>query len=111
MKRPKHTPGPWTCKRRVVERIVRIYGPEEIRYEDGQPTHWEPVLAGLDALDVKITEQEANARLMAAAPELLEACQEASEFLHDDPNDESNFELRNLCTRLRAAIKKAESDE
>lgn len=41
--------------------------------------------------------------LHAAAPELLEALEEASEFLHDDPNDNRDSELTNLCKKVRAA--------
>lgn len=68
----KHTPGPWQAKRCLVERKVRVYGPAETRYENSEPVDWHPCVARIDDMDIKIKEGEANARLISAAPELLE---------------------------------------
>lgn len=60
MNKPKHTPGPW-----VATKFMGTYG---------GPDTWGVRLSN----DTGITPMlEANARLIAAAPELLEACREA----------------------------------
>jgi len=53
-----------------------------------------------------IQEQEANARLIAAAPELLEGCKSALKVLTLDSDMEEDF--RPEIKALRAAIAKAE---
>jgi hypothetical protein len=60
----KHTPGPWMANRSTV------FGPDDA---NGHVTHV-AVLAHGQTLD-------ANARLIAAAPELLDALQDAMEAL------------------------------
>jgi hypothetical protein len=61
-----HTPGPWK-----VDRRSRRFGAETIRL-----TVWKGVksLEMICAIAGDDSESEANARLIAAAPELLEAC-------------------------------------
>lgn len=61
----KHTPGPW-----IEGRLgnFRIYGPPNIGRESG------PIAESLPVNDTE--KQRANARLIAAAPELLEALEE-----------------------------------
>jgi hypothetical protein len=91
-----HTPGPWTAsdERRGIFEIIH----------DGDllAQVWRVRHAGDGDLPA-----EANARLIAAAPELLEACREALALI-------SEFELEALDGRdevpdlLRAAIAKAE---
>ena len=56
----KHTPGPWTVKLNRVERHP-VYGP------DGEP------VARCLCPRPSTKEWDANARLIAAAPEMLEA--------------------------------------
>lgn len=85
----KFTPGPWSFRT--------------------NPNYSLDFFGGGTALicNVRIANQDANARLIAAAPELLEACIEALE------NDESceGFNAANmdqaLREKLRAAIAKA----
>lgn len=55
----RHTPGPWTCGPRGVS----VYGPDNVR------------LAALDAR--LLSQRQHNARLMAAAPDLLAALEAA----------------------------------
>lgn len=55
--KPKHTPGPWLCADMAVEYVV---------YSDGRVQARTDAHAEVDA---------ANARLIAAAPDLLEALQ------------------------------------
>ena len=50
-------------------------------------------------------DREANARLIAAAPELLEALQEA---LNDAETMQEPYRNEAICERMRAAIAKAE---
>jgi len=76
----KHTPGPWEWKQSRGNN----------RYEHSVFTHHQ-IIAALDgdtnvSDDFQLSENiKANARLIAAAPELLEACKQAlSEFA--DPN-------------------------
>ena len=84
-----HTPGPWiaTCDDESTEeanaiyagkiRIARVEGDDEIRRRN-YPGDVEPIgcSASIDALD----EVDANARLIAAAPELLAACERAAAY-------------------------------
>lgn len=53
-------------------------------------------------------ENEANAHLLAAAPELLAACKQAVEFLDNGPGGTG---IDAACVRVRAAIAKAEGRE
>ena len=81
--RPEHTPGPWTVDNQY------IHGPDGIRFL---------AVAGDGA-------GQANARLIASAPELLAACMSALRALEDNiqpgPMDED------AKTGLREAIAKA----
>ena len=61
----KHTPGPWEAKRLLDGALVVT-----MPFTDGQPG-W--VGAEIHATDANPTESVSNARLIAAAPELLEA--------------------------------------
>lgn len=84
----RHTPGPWTVKRGQVQ----------------AETSQGYVIIGL-APGWSLKEQQANLRLIAAAPELLEALKSALSVLQlwvDDPDDEEMLE------RLPALIAKAE---
>lgn len=62
MTEAKHTPGPWTAVGNVVVHAQGV-GP---RY-----------LADCNSVDVPRPQQAANARLIAAAPDLLEACKQS----------------------------------
>lgn len=53
-------------------------------------------------------ENEANARLLAAAPELLAACKQAVAFLDNGPVGSG---IDAACARVCAAIAKAEGKE
>lgn len=79
----KHTPGPWTLSRNLG--IASANG-REILF----PGH---VSRGVDH-----PEREANARLIASAPALLEACQKALADLQDV------HELADLPEQLRLNV-------
>lgn len=113
----KHTPGPWEachdgkCKCRQVWSIPGDC-PVFTANDKG-----EKVLVGLihhewgDDLDliygeIPAEQQEANARLIAAAPDLLEACKLVLE------NIAPKYSSYHICVeKLRAAISKAEGKE
>lgn len=106
-----HTPGPWRL--------------DTWKYADGRELL--TVQTDVDAIaqvsnlwvpDVRAAEQESNARLIAAAPEMLAAlkaglglAEEAVELreLSDDPDDREMLDLyREHVAAMRAAIHKAE---
>lgn len=93
----QHTAGPWKQGINYPERIIG--GNKIIAYSGQLPD------------DGLVTEEEkANARLIAAAPELLTGCYAALAYLADPPsayrdNREAAVEI------LRAAIAKAEGGE
>ena len=96
----KHTPGDWT---------VAFYA-----IQDGAGgTSCCAVKAGSRTLartacQVVIDEDEANIRLMAAAPKLLEALDDAESFIVGFEDDETQEPLvGKLLARIRAAIAKA----
>lgn len=98
----QHTPGPWF----VTKFTDGIYG---ITFEDGGDLRVE--LIGTIGTNEN---QEANARLIAAAPELLEACQYiayASEGIETiDLGNEEELQITitgQALKDLKEAIKKA----
>ena len=106
MTAPKHTPGPWSSDRMILgsskDRRTGfvVNGPEA------------------DPLPVRICDlrcspespfamTEANARLIAAAPELLEALKLALPVLQDHQNLYRSVNAAAAFTQARAAIAKA----
>lgn len=94
----KHTPGPWTVE--VAGRIKSDPEYLEIRALD-QPVGMRQRIA-----QTRGANMEANARLIAAAPDLLAACIDAEEYLRGikNPTDEQ----RSLAAKIYSAIAKAE---
>jgi len=76
-----HTPGPWTFSQGAEYGDFRFY----VAQADGAPytPHYSDVatLIAETVNDERKSIQEANARLIAAAPDLLEACQTFAEWL------------------------------
>jgi hypothetical protein len=91
-KQTKHTPGPW----RVI-----CDGQTPLRYQDGTLLK----VSGDDA-EYNFASCQANARLIAAAPDLLSACQIACCRLEGGTLAEIKFN-HSVASRLRAAIAKA----
>lgn len=103
----KHTPGPWTWG------FEEGYGYNELKSANrsvlSMELDWslEPG-EGLDGKYIKVSEADAN--LLAAAPELLNALKQ---MVHDDfSNDESGLALRRLIiSNAIAVINKATGND
>jgi len=89
----KHTQGIWTVGANVANdyepRYTEVLSGEKRIAKASYGKDWE--------------EHQANARLIDAAPELLEACLYAYAELHQD----LNFEFSVLVNNLREAVQKA----
>jgi len=83
----KHTPGPW------IESKIGNHYEEYLIYSEETGKN---VAINVDGL--------ANARLIAAAPDMLEALKE---FLADQETMNEPYRNEAICERARAAIKKA----
>lgn len=90
----EHTPGPWTLKVFSEGYAVVSFGEMELGTDRG----------GVDCGAIPI----ADARLIAAAPELLEACRHVFRNLHavDLANNQAIWRIEKHV--LKAAIAKAE---
>jgi hypothetical protein len=98
------TPGPWEhfdAKNEHGEATISIRGNSEfIATMDLMATNGGPYLLPPNA--------EANARLIAAAPDLLEACKAIAAHIPENDVDIPTFAGINLARIVRAAIAKAE---
>ena len=113
----KHTPGPWR-----VGNSDEVYAGTKIvagTYSSGDyMPHPEAKIDGQQVGLVEPKESIANVRLIAAAPEMLEALKAAEQILKRSPNLVTNDRgrFRNVSTisveaEVRAAIAKAEGRE
>jgi hypothetical protein len=97
----KHTPGPW------IMTIINAQRQFEIHAEDGT------LVALATPVDRHgVFKTQANARLIAAAPELLEACKYALRCFEVMDRDYAlgNYP-RGVSVTLEAAIQKAEGGQ
>lgn len=113
MSREMHTPGPWKAEYNEDEPAHVVLMDTAIEHTGSYHSHhvWqcdhclypdevEPVLMQ------QFEEAKANARLIAAAPELLAACNLAMQFWYSDqPNDTAESVAAKHA--IRAAIAKA----
>ncbi len=94
----KHTPGPWYYQENSDTYTHIVRGPDAYFVHQG-PQHTEGIA-------------EANARLIAAAPELLEACNDALNTLIGccvaGPGRDDRAHMLATQSLLRIAIRKAE---
>jgi len=98
----KHTPGPWKFYKGKLRPKFSQVMIIEIRDKTGKSiVKW----TGFDGVNLPKKEIEANAHLMAAAPELLEACQLALITIESAPR--TNMFTR---TKLTIAIAKAKGE-
>ena len=91
----KHTPGPWKTRKGFFSDSVEIYKPKHLK-KPFIPTE-------IAVIRVEGPEGEANARLISAAPELLEALRGMLEVF----GDEFGIGSSETCDAARAAIAKA----
>jgi hypothetical protein len=106
----KHTPGPWSFDRWDENGTTRFYvsrsegAPQDQHYNDVAT-----IIADTCGGDL-VAIQEANARLIAAAPELLEALQ-LVEFIYGEQLDEKmltcHAKFPTAGMYVRAALAKA----
>ena len=101
----KHTPGPWKSfeLRKMVSKTTEIFS--------GDPLTTDPIIRILHN-ENSIKESEANAKLIAAAPDLLEAAIKAKEYLEfiDTPLQDAIVTApRTLIEFLNVTIQKAAS--
>lgn len=96
--RAKHTPGPWTVKRGDGRYAYRHYIEAHV-YSTPTVISGRDQIAQCTAGEPNAAENEANARLIAAGPELLDACKQALDLFEDDEG---------IAQVLMAAIAKAE---
>jgi hypothetical protein len=89
----KHTPGPWSVGELCANRI-NVHS-----REDG-------IVAQVWRYDIS---GDANARLIAAASDLFDACADALGTLthHPDVNEQHKWPVAQTIAKLRAAIAKA----
>ncbi len=100
----EHTPGPWKCHSGMVWKADET--------EDGYP------IARMERETPKTipTERDANAHLIAAAPELLEACEDLLQALDNCPGTFNYSPLDEFMAilvvedRARQAISKAKGE-
>lgn len=81
MNTPKHTPGPWA----VTGEMDRIHGGEVILPNNGSNTSPIAVVCDFNRYD-RDAERQANAQLIAAAPEMLELLAQLTAYLYATNN-------------------------
>ncbi len=104
------TPGPWKFKPCLLGHPNNRLNPI-VTSECGSVArlfHSGSTIAGMTSLAPStLDEAEANARLIAAAPELLEACLDVESKLVDYEAERINWRPDDFLQRVRAAIAKA----
>jgi hypothetical protein len=93
----KHTPGPWQYS-------TKITASENHRGFSIRAARWS--ISDVQPIDVEGEEGEANARLIAAAPDLLEACRAVSAHYSASLDYQPAF-----VTLARAALAKATGED
>lgn len=103
-----HTPGPWSYAELANKRSDGYIRAESVRQFEGAE---KPIAIAKVCTVAPRDQVRANTRLIAAAPDLLAACQDAEEFLRPmDEQECSGFtgaDLDAIMATLRAAIAKA----
>lgn len=103
----KHTPGPWYVTTGVHSETTDCYDKGETWFNvNGEDGVIADVLHGR-CLSADEDEANANAHLIAAAPELLYACEMALQIIREIPDDYEYEDGENPVTILKNAIAKA----
>ena len=99
----QHTPGPWYVGTEFNDQGRHIYAAQKVRHEDGD--EWHPLIACTDD-DERLVDWQANAVLIAAAPDLLEVLQRLVRLIEIEDAHLANF---GEVEAARTAIAKATS--
>ena len=113
-KETRHTPGPWEYDPNSdnVEAENTLFDTEIagtiVTADGGHRFHvariWSDVFGGTD-------EAQANAHLIAAAPELLEALVSIRAWVTDGGFEDTHEGVAEICGQARAAIAKAKGEQ
>lgn len=95
MNTSKHTPGPWRVEERDRMGLLTIYAPSS-----------NIVVAEIEEHHVSVTDSFADARLIAAAPELLAMLREIVAIAECDDTDARELVMY-MTKYVRAALAKA----
>lgn len=115
--KPEWTPGPWEVEYddEECQHVIRMataraesgshYTQHVIVYDHG---YWDGDRESVEAF----TEAEANAALIAAAPDLYEACEAIIDWYDDDHDTlQKNYEVKHAAIeKIRAALAKARGE-
>lgn len=93
----KHTPGPWKTRNGFQDGSIEIFRPNKAIKKPFYPTE-------IAVVEAEEKEGKANARLIAAAPELLEALMAVLRWI-DDNCETTGFEA--VEAQADAALAKA----
>jgi hypothetical protein len=110
----KHTPGPWTFRKAGRFQGI-VYPPHVVHiYADAKGRRCTEFIANCESIDIgeDVGEDVANAHLIAAAPELLEALKELIVLmdLQTPIHNISGAEIDARVAKAEAAIKKARGE-
>ena len=95
----KHTKGPWR---------IRTWSDGSKGITDGDSKGYRhEIITNIDACGTNLEEQASNAKLIAAAPELLEACESLMQKVIDSSFDISP--ISGELARISKAVSKATS--
>ena len=99
-----HTPAPWKAD---IENSAEGLN---ITDDEGRRIAHTATIRNPDYTPLISEEAKANARLIAAAPELLEALKELTDLLQSPSGAGTMSEIRDSANRARAALAKAEGE-
>ena len=109
MSNKRHTPGPWYIGKDFSDQGRHIYAEQMVCDDDGES--WHPLIAATDD-DERLVDWQANAVLIAAAPDLLEALNNCLDWMESmrASGDSGNWDWKDdEYTKGVAAINKATS--
>lgn len=105
-----HTPGPWFVRHEVWSGGPMLREGGCFSIEDSEDAFESNVICSRFPWPEKAAELEANARLIAAAPDLLDALQDLADDIADRfdmDSDSTNPGMKYAVRQARAAIAKA----
>lgn len=107
MSEGKHTPGPW--------RVSTCNGNHVLKDNDNHKSKFHGTTIMVANCDYQQTSvggsKQANARLIAAAPELLEAARAVLAWIEDHQDEQWRHDHEASAEMLRAALAKAEKGQ